>query len=159
MRVRVAIAAALAVVAIGMVAVAWFQDPPELTADDAVTAAEDAFTAAGLEASVDRAPFRTTYTSGARDPVEVWSVQATVRREPIELLLERSGARPVSIDDRTLDRSRFVLSELEYASVARHIADPARARTIQRNIALTTAAALVVGLAIAHVAAATKEER
>jgi hypothetical protein len=158
MRGRAGIAAALAVVAIGSVAFAWLDDPPDLTAADAVTAAEGAFAAAGLDASVDRSPVRTTYAPARRDPVEVWSVQATVRREPIELQLARSGARPLSIDDRTLDGSAYVLSKVEYESVARHVDDPALARTIRRNIALTTAAALVVGLAIAHAATATKED-
>jgi hypothetical protein len=157
MRVRVAIAAALAVVAIGSVAFAWLDGPPDLTASDAVTAAEDAFAAAGLDAAVDRAPVRTTYVADTSEPVEVWSVQATVRREPIELQLARSGARPVSMDDRTLDGSAYVLSELEYASVARHVDDPALARSIRRNVAVTAAAVLIVGLALAHAAIATKE--
>ncbi len=152
---RLVVAAAAAVVAIASVAAGWLDDAPDLTAADAVDATQDAFDAAGLDASVDTDPVRATYDSRTHDRVEVWSVLATVRDEPVELQIARSGAHPMFIDDRTLDHTAFVLSRVEYEAVAGHVDDPALARTVRRNIALTFAAVLVVALSIAHAAIAT----
>ncbi len=149
------VAAAAAVVAVGSVAAGWLEEAPELTAADAVEATQAAFDDAGLDASVQTDPVRATYESRAREPVAVWSVLVTVREEPVQLQIARSGARPIAIDDRTLDGSAYVLSELEYESVADHVDDPALARTVRRNIVLTLAAVAVVALAIAHAAVAT----
>ena len=52
-----------------------------------------------------------------RDPVDVWAVRATVRPSPSSCS-SPAGAHPVAIDDRTLDGSAYVLSELEYEAVA-----------------------------------------
>jgi len=161
MRWRTVAAACVAAVAVVVVALGWLQRVPELTAADAVTATEDAFRGAGLDATVEPHPVRTTYASRTRDPVDVWAVRATVRAEPVQLQLARDGAQPVAIDDRTLDGATYVLSELEYESVARHVDDPALARVVRRNISLTTAAVLVVAMALAHaaVAASSQESR
>ena len=142
----------LAAVAIVVVGVGWQEEVPELTASDAVDAAEDALRGAGLDATVEPDPVPTVYASLTRDPVEVWAVQATVRAEPIELQLARDGAQPVALDDRTLDGSAYVLSDAEYESVVGQVDDPARSRAIQRNALITFAAALVVALALAHIA-------
>lgn len=151
-------AGALAVVAMAAVGVGWFEDVPALTADDAVQATQEAFRSAGIDATVEPVAIRSTYASRTREPVDVWAVRATVRAEPVELQLARSGAHPVAIDDRTLDGTTYVLSELEYGAVARGVDDPSLARQLRRNIALTTAAVLVVGLTIA-LAAFPKERR
>ena len=158
MRPRLVATAATAVVAIGSVAAGWLADAPDLTADDAVDVTEDAFEGAGLDASVDTEPMRTIYESGTRQPVDVWSVLVRVRDEPVEVQIARSGARPMFIDDRTVDRTAYVLSEPEYESVFSHVDDPTRDRVIRRNIALTLAAVLVVALATAHAAVATNQE-
>ena len=142
----------LAAAAILVVGVAWQEEVPELTASDAVDAAEAALQSAGLDATVEPVPVPTVYASLTRDAVEVWAVQATVRSEPIELQLARDGAQPVALDDRTLDGSAYVLSDVEYESVVAHVDDPARSRAIQRNALITFAAALIVALAIAHTA-------
>jgi len=142
----------LVVAAVLMVGAAWQEAVPELNASDAVDAAEDALRGAGLDATVDPNPVPTVYASLTRDAVEVWAVQATVRSEPIELQLARDGAQPVALDDRTLDGSAYVLSDAEYESVVGHVDDPARSRAIQRNALITFAAALVVALALAHIA-------
>src|SRR5688572_8416996 len=149
----------LVIVAIVTTGLAWREDVPDLTARDAVTAMEDALDRADIDATVQPDPVKTTYASRARDPVEVWAVRATVRSEPIELKLARSGAQPVAIDDRNEDGSAYVLSELEYAELAENVDDPARARTIRRNIALTIAAVLVLVLVLAHAATSQKERR
>ena len=155
---RVVAAVALAAVAVAVVAVGWLQDVPDITADDAVTAAEGALEEAGLEADVEPEPQRGVYTTRSSDPVDVWAVHATVRTVPIELQLALAGAHPVSIDDRTPDGSAYVLSEVEYEAVASSVDDPALARQLRRNIALTFAAALVVALAVAHAAVAARSK-
>ena len=147
---RAVAALGLAAMAIGVAGAGWWDDVPELTANDAVVATEQALRDAGLDATVEPDPERTTYASRTHDPVDVWIVRATVRAEPIELQLARAGAHPVAIDDRTLDGASYVLSGLEYESVAAHVDDPARARAIRRNMALTAGAVLVIALAIAH---------
>jgi len=160
MRVRFVAAAGLAAVAIGAVAVAWLQDVPTISGEDAVTAAEEALEGAGLDVEVQPDPVLTTYTPRSSDAVDVWAVRAIVRSEPIELRLAVAGADPVAIDDRSLDGSTYVLSEVEYETVAGGVDDPARARAVRRNISFTCAAVLVVALAIAHAAiAATDKER
>jgi hypothetical protein len=147
-RLRVVVASALALVALGSVAAAWSEDPPELTADDAAHAAEDAFEDSGLDASLRGEPFRTTYATRNRSPVDVWSVLVSVRDELVQVQLARSGAHPVAIDDRSLDGSSYVLSDVEYESVARQVDDPALARAVRRNVAVTLAAVLVIALSL-----------
>ena len=142
----------LAAAAILVVGAAWREDVPELTASDAVASAEDALGAAGLDATVEPNPVPTVYASLTRDAVEVWAVQATVRSEPIELQLTRVGAQPVALDDRIVDGSAYVLSDVEYESIVAHVDNPARDRVIQRNALVTFAAALIVALALAHAA-------
>jgi hypothetical protein len=152
-------ALALAAVAIGVAGAGWWEDAPELTAADAVAATEGALRDAGLDATVEPDPVRTTYASRTRAPVEVWAVRATVRSEPIQLQLARTGARPIAIDDRSLVAADYVLSDAEYESVAAHMDDPARARVIRRNVALTAGAVLVIAVALAHAAVPSKEPR
>jgi len=154
MSLRVIAAAGIAVVAIGAVAVAWLQDAPEISAQEAVTAAEAALQQAGVEATVEPDPLLTTYTPQSDEPIDVWAVRATVRAEPIELRLATAGAHPIAIDDLAPDGASYILSELEYESVARSLDDPAHTRAIRRNISFTCAAVLVVALAIAHAALA-----
>jgi hypothetical protein len=149
MRARVGLCAAMALTSIGAVGAGWLEDVPELTGAEAVTAAEGALADAGLAADVEAAPFADVYASATRPPVEVWRVRATVREAPIELVLARSGAQPLLIDDRTPNGATYVLSELEYDAVAGGITDPALTRVVRRNIALTLAAVLVVAMAIA----------
>ena len=157
MRWQPAAALVLAAVAIITVGAGWQEDVPDLTSSDAVVAAEDALRGAGLDATIEPDPVGTVYASSARDPVAVWAVRATVRSEPIELQLAREGAQPVALDDRTLDGTAYVLSDLEYRAVVAHVDDPVRQRVIHRNVLLTVAAALVVTLSIAHAAASPKE--
>ena len=158
MRGRSIAAAGLVTVAVVAAGRAWREDVPDLTARDAVVALEDALRSAGVEATVDPDPVRTTYASATHDPVDVWAVQATVGAESIELKLARSGADPVAIDDRNVEGDAYVLSEPEYEALASGIDDPARQRMIRRNIALTIAAVLVIALALAHASAASKEQ-
>ncbi|MFL6206863.1 MAG: hypothetical protein ACJ739_16095 [Acidimicrobiales bacterium] len=155
---RAALAAAIALVAIVAVAVAWLQDVPELSAADAVSATEAALADAGLEADVAPAPVRTTYTSRSRTPVDVWEVHATVRSEPIALRLAAAGATPIAIDDRNADGSAYVLSDAEFETLAHSVEDPARERAVAHNSWLTAAAALVVALAVVHAAQAAPTE-
>jgi hypothetical protein len=151
-------AAVLVTVAVVTAGRAWREDVPDLTARDAVVALEDALQRAGVDATVDPDPVRTTYASATHDPVDVWAVRATVGSEPIELKLARAGGDPVAIDDRNVEGDAYVLSEPEYEALAAGIDDPARQRMIRRNIALTIAAVLVIALALALAATAPKEQ-
>jgi hypothetical protein len=151
-------AGGLALVALAVAGTAWWEDVPPLTAADAVTATQDAFDGAGVEADVATDPVRTTYASRTRDPVDVWAVRATVRAELVQVQLTRDGAHPVAIDDRSLDGSTYVLSDLEYETLAAHVDDPARTRRVQRNVTITIAAVLVVALALGHAATTTRKE-
>ncbi len=148
-RPRVGLAILLGVVAVATVGAGWLAGVPELTAAEAVDAAEGGFAAAGLAAAVDPVPSRSTYVSRTQRTVEVWTVRATVRSASIEVRLARSGAQPVAIDDRTPDGTEHVLSETEFDAVAGGFDDPALDRVVRRNIALTVAAVLVVAMAIA----------
>lgn len=147
-RLRRALLGLLGLVAIGAVGAGWLADVPDITAAEAVEVANGAFEGAGVTADVDTEPSADTYVSRTQRPVEVWRVRATVRSTPIEVFLARSGAQPVSIDDRSLNGAEYVLSEIEYDAVASSIDDPALGRVVQRNITLTLAAVLVVALAI-----------
>ena len=140
---------ALAAVAVGAVTAAWLLDVPEISAQDAVDTTEAAFADAGLEASVDPVATRRSYLSPRRSVVEVWTVRATVRATPVDVLLARSGAQPVAIDDRTPDGADYALTDAEYEAVARHIEDLSLARSVRRNVALTLAAGLVVAVCLA----------
>ncbi|MDP1804348.1 MAG: hypothetical protein Q8K72_04215, partial [Acidimicrobiales bacterium] len=98
---------------------------------------------------IDPVATRRSYLSPRRSAVEVWTVRATVRATSVEVLLARAGAQPVAIDDRTADRARHALTDVEYEAVARHVEDLSLARTVRRNATLTVAAGLVVALCLA----------
>lgn len=149
MRLRLAVCAVLALSAIAVAGAGWLAEVPEITAAEAVEATEAALDGAGLSADVDAEAFADVYATRTRRTVDVWRVRATVRDAPIDVLLTRTGARPVSIDDRSPNGTTYVLSELEYGAVASRVADPALARLVRRNITLTLAAVLVVAMAIA----------
>lgn len=146
---RAALLLALAVAAVGVVTSAWLLGVPDISAGDAVTTTEAAFADAGLEVSVDPMATRRSYLSPRRSAVEVWAVRATVRDTAVDVLLARSGAQPVAIDDRTPDGADHVLTDAEYQAVAGHIEDLSLARSVRRNVALTMAAGLVVALCLA----------
>ncbi len=148
-RVRLAVAVVMAAAAISAVAVGWLAEVPEITAEEAAAVTEDALGAAGLSAVVDPRPTASAYASPSRPAVEVWTVRATVRSAPIAVLLARSGAQPVSIDDRRANGTGYVLSELEFSAVAGRVDDPALARLVRRNVTLTVAAVGVVAMALA----------
>jgi hypothetical protein len=145
-------------VAVGIACAGWLADVPEITASEAVEVAEDAFAGAGVDAAVAAEPVADTYVSRSQRSVEVWRVRATVRDAPIDVLLARSGAQPVAIDDRSADGTAYVLSEAEYDSVAGRVDDPALERRVARNIALTLAAGLVVVAATLLVLVAERPE-
>jgi hypothetical protein len=148
-RLRISLAILFGLIAIGAVGAAWLDGVPDITAEEATDVAAEAFEAAGLRAAVDPDPSPGTYVSHSHRTVEVWTVRATVRSALVEVRLARSGAQPVSIDDRSADGSAYVLTEHEYEAVASGIDDPALSRVVRRNIALTLAAVLVVALALA----------
>lgn len=151
MRRRLARCAGPAIVSIVAVGAGWLEDVPQITAGEAVHAAEVAFERAGVAAEVEDPPAASTYVSRSqRRPVAVWTVRATVRAAPVVVLLARSGAQPVSIDDRSPNGTEHILSDVEYGAVARSIDDPALTQAVRRNIALTLAAVLVIALSISH---------
>lgn len=148
-RLRVGLAVLLSLIAIATAGAGWLDGVPDITAAEATEVAEEGFEAAGLTAAVDAEPSAGTYTSPTQRRIEVWTVRATVRSTLIEVRLARSGAQPVSIDDRARNGTEYELSQIEYNAVARGVDDPALGRVVRRNIALTLAAVLVVAMAIA----------
>ncbi len=148
-RLRLAVCALVAALAVAVVAIGWLDGVPEISAAEASRAAQAAFDRADLAAVIDSQPTASTYASSTRPAVEVWTVRATVRSAPVALLLARSGAQPVQIDDRTPNGSGYVLSEIEYGVLAEGVEDPALRRIVARNITLTVAAVLVVAVSLA----------
>ncbi len=147
-RLRVGLGVVTAMVAVGVVAAGWWAEVPEITAAEAADAVRGAFEEAGLPAVIDGEPTASSYASSMQPAVEVWAVRATVRSTPIAVLLARSGAQPVQIDDRGPSGTEYVLSDVQYDSVASGIEDPALDRTLGRNITLTLAAGLIVAIAL-----------
>lgn len=148
----------LALVAVGAVAAAWLREIPDISSDDAVAAAEAAFEDAAVAANVQPVATPRRYRSQRQPGVEVWTVRATVRDTPIDLLLARSGAQPVVIDDRTTDRTAHALSDDEYERVAEGIKDLSLQRTVRRNLVFTLAASLIVALSLALATTPKPEE-
>lgn len=148
----------LALVAVAAVAGGWLRDVPDISGDDAVAATEVAFDDAGLAATVDPVATRRRYLSGRRPAVDVWTVRARVRDSQVDVLLARSGAQPVAIDDRTADGTAYALTDAEYRAVATGIDDLSLARAVERNVALTVAAALVVAVCLALAATSSHRE-
>lgn len=149
---------ALASVAVGVVAAAWWRDVPDITDRQAVSATKAAFEDAGVDATVHPIATRRRYVSPQRSAVDVWWVRATVGSSQVDLSLARSGAQPVAIDDRTPDRASYALTDAEYEAVARSIEDLALARAVERNVTLTVAAALVVAVCLALGATVARRE-
>lgn len=148
-RLRLAMCAAAATVAIGVVAAGWLEEVPEITAAEANEVVQAALDGARVPGVVEGEPTASSYASGTQPAVEVWTVRARVRSTPIAVLLARSGAQPVQIDDRGPSGTEYVLSDAEYDGLARGVEDPALDRLLVRNITLTLAAALVVAMALA----------
>lgn len=146
------VAGAVASVAIGATLVGWLQAPAELTAAEAVEAAQEAYAAAGLAAvEVDEEAVSGTYNPGGDDdPVPVWLTSATLDGGTIALWLARDDGEAVYLDDRTPDGAAQLLTAAQAQAIGDHDGGPAVARQIRRNLALTVAAALVLGLAVRH---------
>lgn len=154
----------LGVAVIVVTAAAWLQRPADLTRSEAVTAAEGAFAAAGLEsAEVDPEPTRGTYDGSVGDPIEVWQATGTLDDGTVELWLARTDGEPVYLDDRTPDGARQLLTDEQFDAIADHDDNPALDRQIRRNLLVTLAAAAIVAvlsvvLAVEHRPARAPEE-
>lgn len=139
----------LAAVSIGCVAVAWWEDPPPVTAEEAADAVARALTGAGLRATVAPDPLASTYEPRGGERTPVWLAFATVEGGTIQVSVSQRGARPLFVDDRSPNGGQQLLSEAQFRAVTGGIDDPGRQRLVQRNVALTTAAALVLAMATA----------
>jgi hypothetical protein len=139
-------------VALATTLVGWLQAPDDLTAREAIDAAEAAYDAAGLGGvEVDAEVVSGTYSSGGdSDPVPVWLTSATLDGGTIALWLARADGEAVYLDDRTPDGSSQLLTERQARAIGDHDGSPAVGRQIRRNLALTVAAALIVVLAVRH---------
>lgn len=140
--------ALFAIVAVATAIAGWVADPAEVTAAEAVRAAEHAFAGAEVEAEVDGRPVADTYASRNQPTVAVWRVSAAVGAGEVELFLARADAHPVAIDDRSEDRADYLLSAASYEAVIGGIEDPSRARATRERVALTVGALLVVASAL-----------
>lgn len=157
MTLRRALGALLVAVAVVATGAAWLQSVPDLTATDAALATAAAFETAGVPAEIDGMPSAEGYATRDGGALEVWRVRMSVRSASVDVLLARTGAQAVAIDDRAPNGASYVLSEGEYASVAAGVEDPGVDRALQRNITLTLAAVAVAAVAIALVATTEPE--
>lgn len=149
-RLRAASASVLGAVALGATLSAWLQSPPDVTAAEAASVAQEALADIGVEdAVINRDVEPATYTAGEGGPVAVWKVEATVEGGWIWLWLARSDAEPIFLDDRTPDRSAHLLDDEQYQQLARLDADPAFGRHLRRNLLATGAGAAIMLLAVA----------
>lgn len=153
-----AVAAALALVALGVVTVAWLQSPDDLTRHDAVRVAEGAFDAAGVDgALVDPDAEAGRYVPGDdRRGIAVWKTSATVEGGTVQLWLARSDGESVFLDDRAPDGSSQLLTESQFRLLADHFENPAVDRQVRRNMVLTVAAAAVALVAVRVTAATSR---
>ena len=140
----------LGLVAIALVGVAWLQRPDHITAGEAVRAATGAFRAAGLEdASVELRAVADTYDPGDEQPsVEVWKTNATLEGGTVELWLSREDGEPVFLDDRTPDGAAQLLTDDQFREIGDHFENPALGRQVRRNLLVTLAAGLILGMAV-----------
>lgn len=147
---RRAAALLLGLVAIALAGAAWFQEPDEITAREAVRAAAGAFDAAGLtDASVALRAVPDTYDPGEdRAPVEVWKTTATLADGAVELWLSREDGEPVFLDDRSTDGAAQLLTDDQFRAIADHYENPALGRQLRRNLLVTLAAALILATAV-----------
>jgi hypothetical protein len=131
------------------VAAGWLEDPPPVSAADAVAEVGDALAAAGLAATVDPAPLASSYQPAGGERTDVWQTFASVEGGTILVSVAQLGGRPVFLDDRSPNGSTQLLSEAQFDAVIDRIDDPGRGRLVRRNVALTVAAALVLAVAVA----------
>ncbi|MGK2947020.1 MAG: hypothetical protein ACSLFP_00470 [Acidimicrobiales bacterium] len=139
----------VAAVAIGCVAVAWWEDPPPVTAEEAADAVARALAGAGVPATVAPDPLASSYEPRGGQRTPVWQAFAAVEGGTIQVSVSQRGARPVFVDDRSPNGGQQLLSEAQFEAVTSGIDDPGRRRLVQRNVVLTTAAALVLAVATA----------
>ena len=140
----------LGLVAIALTAVGWLQRPDHITAGEAIRAATGAFRAAGLEdASVALRAVAGTYEPGDdHAPIEVWKTEATLRGGSVDLWLAREDGEPVVLDDRTADGAAQLLTDAQFRKIGDHFENPALGRQVRRNLLITLAAALILGIAV-----------
>lgn len=140
----------LGLVAIALTGVGWLQRPDHVTAGEAVRAATGAFRAAGLEdASVELRAVADTYDTGDdQPPIEVWKTQATLDDGTVELWLSREDGEPVFLDDRTPDGAAQLLTDAQFRQIGDHFENPALGRQLRRNLLVTLAAGLILGVAV-----------
>ena len=121
---------------------------PSSTAADAVSVAEDALAAGGVDAIVDPAPGSGTYTTSAGQDVDVWKVLAEVGGDLVAVWVARDDGQPVFLDDRAPGGAGQVLSESAVTAVGAHRDNPAFDRHLRRNLVVTAAAVLLAVVAV-----------
>ena len=140
----------IGLVAIALTAVGWLQRPDHITAGEAVRAATGAFRAAGLEdASVALRAVAGTYEPGDdQPPIQVWKTEAELEDGTVDLWLAREDGEPVFVDDRTSDGAAQLLTDAQFRKIGDHSENPALGRQVRRNLLVTLAAALILGIAL-----------
>lgn len=141
-------------VAVVAVAWAWLAPRPDLEAHEAVEVVAEALAAAGVDARVDPAPARGTYTTSDGEAVEVWKVLADVGGGRVSLWISLDDGLPVFLDDRAAGGEGQLLDDAAVRALREHRADPRRDRRLARN-ALGTLAALVAVVVAVQAAART----
>lgn len=137
-------------VAITVAGAAWLQQPNAITAPEAIRAATGAFEAAGMrDAAVELRAVAGTYDAGGdRRPIAVWRTSAMVEAGTVELWLAEEDGEPVFLDDRNADGTAQLLTDEQFRAIGDHFENPALGRQVRRNLVLTLAAALILGLAV-----------
>ena len=140
----------LGLVAVALTATAWLQRPDHITAGEAIRAATGAFEAAGLrDASVALRAEPDTYDAGGdADAVDVWKTRANLEDGTVELWLSREDGEPVYLDDRTADGAAQLLTDVQFREIGEHFENPALGRQLRRNLLVTVAAALILGVSV-----------
>ena len=79
----------------------------------------------------------------------MWKTEATLEAGTVDLWLAREDGEPVFLDDRTADGAAQLLTDAQFRQIGDHFENPALGRQVRRNLLVTLAAGLIVGVAAA----------
>jgi hypothetical protein len=143
--VRVVAGVACALVALVALLLAWLQDAPDLTADDARTVTRRSLEGIGFEAvRVDPDPDRRPYEPATGPPVDAWRTTATVEGGLVELWVSVGDGTALFLLDRTADETDQLLTDEQFAELSEVRFTPSADRLLRRNLWVTAAAAAIV---------------
>jgi hypothetical protein len=143
--VRVVAGAVCALVALVALLLAWLQDAPDLTADDARTVTRRSLEGIGFEAvRVAPDPDRRPYEPATGPPVDAWRTTATVEGGTVELWVSVSDGDALFLLDRTDDETDQLLTDEQFTELSELRFTPSADRLVRRNLWATVAAGAIV---------------